>query len=460
MENYQMVLPETLGDESFKKDYGIKYAYVTGSMYRGISSKELVVKLGKSELLGFFGTGGLTMDEIEKNIVDIQSELVNGQNFGVNLLANMNAPQKEEAEVDLFLKHKVKFIEASAFMQITPALVKYRVKGLARDKDGIVYSKNKIMAKVSRPEIASIFLHPVPETIARNLLKEGKISDEEFAMSKSMPMCDDLCAEADSGGHTDQASPYTLLPSIIRLRDEIVEKYGYTAKIRVGAAGGIGTAEAAAAAFILGADYILTGSINLCTVEAGISDDVKDMLQIMNIQDTAIAPSGYLFEMGSKVQVLNKGTFFPARAQKLYDLYQRYNSLDQIPEKTKKQIQDKYFGSTFEEIYNEVKKYYIDKNTRQIEKAEKNPKHKMAMVFKWYFRETTKLSLKGDKNNRVNYQVHCGPSLGAFNQSVKSSQLEDWRKRHVHHIAEKLMSETAELLNQRFNQIMHKSARK
>jgi hypothetical protein len=35
-----------------------------------------------------------------------QSELVNGQSSGVNLLSNMNAPQKEVAEVDLFLKHK------------------------------------------------------------------------------------------------------------------------------------------------------------------------------------------------------------------------------------------------------------------------------------------------------------------------------------------------------------------
>lgn len=455
-----MVFPEDLGDESFKKDYRIKYAYITGSMYRGISSKEFVVRLGKSELFGFFGTGGLRLDEIEENVVNIQSELVSGQSFGVNLLYNMSAPQKEEAEVDLFLKHKVKFIEASAFMQITPALVKYRVKGLARDKDGSVYSKNKIMAKISRPEVASIFLQPVPETIAKNLLEEGKISDKEFAMSKSMPMCDDICAEADSGGHTDQASPYTLLPSIIRLRDEFVKQYGYTTKIRVGAAGGIGTAEAAAAAFILGADYILTGSINQCTVEAGISDDVKDMLQNMNIQDTAIAPSGYLFEMGSKVQVLNKGTFFPARANKLYELYQRYNGLDQIPEKTRKQIQEKYFGRTFEEIYNEVKKYYIDKNTGQIEKAERNPKHKMALVFKWYFRETTKLSLKGDKNNRVNYQVHCGPSLGAFNQSVKGTRFEDWRNRHVDHLAEKVMTDTADLLNQRFNSFTKKKIKR
>ena len=66
MENYEMVSPETLGDESFKKDYGIKYAYIAGSMYRGISSKELVVRLGKSNLFGFFGTGGLRLDEIEK----------------------------------------------------------------------------------------------------------------------------------------------------------------------------------------------------------------------------------------------------------------------------------------------------------------------------------------------------------------------------------------------------------
>jgi trans-AT polyketide synthase/acyltransferase/oxidoreductase domain-containing protein len=118
-----------------------------------------------------------------------------------------------------------------------------------------------------------------------------------------------------------------------------MQKYGYPTKIRVGAAGGLGTAEAAAAAFILGADYILTGSINQCSVEARISDDVKDMLQNMNIQNTAIAPSGYLFEMGSKVQVLNRGTFFPVRANKLYELYQRYDGLDQIPEKTRKKIQ-------------------------------------------------------------------------------------------------------------------------
>lgn len=80
-------------------------------------------------------------------------------------------------------------------------------------------------------------------------------------------------------------------------------------KIRVGAAGGIGTPEAAAAAFILGADFIVTGSINQCTVEAGTSEIVKDLLQEINVQDTEYAPAGDMFELGAKVQVLKKGLF-------------------------------------------------------------------------------------------------------------------------------------------------------
>ena len=60
--------------------------------------------------------------------------------------------------------------------------------------------------------------------------------------------------------------------------------------IRVGAAGGIGAPEAAAAAFVMGADFVLTGSINQCTVEAGMSDAVKDLLLEINVQDTGYAP--------------------------------------------------------------------------------------------------------------------------------------------------------------------------
>ena len=62
-------------------------------------------------------------------------------------------------------------------------------------------------------------------------------------------MADDITAEADSGGHTDNRPFLTLLPTIIALRDEIQQEYNFTPALRVGAGGGIGTPEAALAAF-------------------------------------------------------------------------------------------------------------------------------------------------------------------------------------------------------------------
>jgi trans-AT polyketide synthase/acyltransferase/oxidoreductase domain-containing protein len=91
----------------------------------------------------------------------------------------------------------------------------------------------------------------------------------------------------------------------------------------------------AAAAFLLGADFVATGSINQCTVEAGMSADGKSMLQEMDIHDTEYAPAGDMFEIGAQVQVLKKSVFFPARANKLLSLYRHYESLDDIPSRTR-----------------------------------------------------------------------------------------------------------------------------
>jgi len=442
------ITADSLGDLQFKKDYNLKYAYVSGAMYRGIASKEMVVKLGKAGLMGFFGTGGLELSQIEETIQYIQKEITNGQAYGMNLLHTPNNPQMEEQLVDLYIKHGVKNIEASAYMSITPALVRHRVQGLKRNPDGTVSGSGRIIAKISRPEVAEVFLSPAPERIVEKLILANTITREQADLLKEIPMADDLCAEADSGGHSDAAVAYALMPAIIKLRDEMMEKHGYRRKVRVGAAGGIGTHDAAAASFIMGADFILTGSINQCTVEAATSDAVKDLLQQMNVQDTEYAPAGDMFELGAKVQVLKKGVFFPARANKLYDLYRQHNSIDEIEEKTRKQVQEKYLRRSFEDIYEDVKAFYPP---HEIERAERNPKHKMALIFKWYLGHSTYCALSGDPTNQVNYQIQCGPALGAFNQWVKGTSLEDWRNRHVDEVAEKLMRETAELLNRRIN---------
>jgi len=147
---------------------------------------------------------------------------------------------------------------------------------------------------------------------------------------------------------------------------------------------------------------------------------------------------------------LRKGVFFPARANKLYALYQRHNSLADIDLKTQRQIQEKYFKRSFDEVWAETRAYYLKTLPEVIEQAEQNPKQKMALVFRWYFVHTTRLALQGSDEQRVDYQVHCGPALGAFNQWVKGTALADWRNRHVADIGELLMQETAKLLNSRF----------
>jgi trans-AT polyketide synthase/acyltransferase/oxidoreductase domain-containing protein len=67
------------------------------------------------------------------------------------------------------------------------------------------------------------------------------------------------------------------------------------------------------------------------------------------------------------------------------------------------------------------------------------------------------LALTGNPSDRVNFQVHAGPALGAFNQWVKGTALESWKNRHVDEIAEKIMSTTADYLQQRCERLSRKS---
>ncbi|MBF0397289.1 MAG: ACP S-malonyltransferase [Desulfobacterales bacterium] len=449
------ICAESLGSKEFREEYNLKYSYVTGGMAKGIASDKLVICAGRAGIIGFYGTGGLELSKVEEAIISIQKELKNGEPYGMNLLFNISNPQYEEMMVDLFLKYSVRNVEAAAYMQMTQAIVRYRLKGLEINDKGKIITRNKIMGKISRPEIAEMFLSPAPERIVEKLLKENKISQNQADLSKKVPIADALCVESDSGGHTDQGVMTVLLPTIIRLRDEIAKKYGYDKNVYVGAGGGIGTPEAAASAFILGADFILTGSINQCTVEACTSDAVKDILEDINVQDTTYAPAGDMFEIGAKVQVVRKGIFFPARANKLYELYRQYNSIDEIDEKTKQQLQDRYFKRSFDDIYAETKAYYSKVLPDEVEKAERNPKHKMALIFKWYFVNSLRLAREGRKEEKVDFQIYSGPALGAFNQWVKGSNLQSWKNRHVDKIALKLMQETAFLLNNRFRSLLN-----
>jgi trans-AT polyketide synthase/acyltransferase/oxidoreductase domain-containing protein len=442
--------PEALGSDSFKSDYGVRYAYIAGAMYKGIASKDMVIAMGKQRLLSYLGTGGLMLNEIEDAIRSIKEALPVGP-YGMNLLHHPNDLEAEEQMVDCYLRHGIKNVEAAAYMSITPAIARFRLTGLESGNNGKCIRKHRVLAKVSRPEVASLFMRPAPDYIIRSLVEAGKITQIQAELARTVPMADDICVEADSGGHTDGGVAITLFPAILLLRDEIVGEYVDTPCIRVGAAGGIGTPHSAAAAFIMGADFILTGSMNQCTVEAGTSDSVKNLLEKIEAQDTAYAPAGDMFEYGAKIQVVRKGLFFHTRANMLYDLYTRYNSLEEIPQVTTKKIEEKFFNKKLIDVWAETKSFFESTGRNDMTEIESNPKKKMALIFKWYFFYSNRLALEGCEDQQVNYQIQCGPALGAFNRWVKGTEFESWRNRPVADVAELLMQGTAKFLSSRIS---------
>ncbi len=452
------IAPEALGSDEFKKAYGVKYAYLSGSMYRGVASKQMVVAMGKAGLMGFLGTGGLSLDLIEKSIQFIQKKLQNKKSYGMNMLRNHGNKKMEMDTVLLYLKYGVNFIEASGFNEITPSLVRFRLAGLRHNLNGEIDAPNKIIAKVSRTDIAAYFMKPAPDHIVKDMLSEGSITQLEAILSQKIPLCSDICVAADSGGHTDRRLPTILLPSILKLRNKIAQKYFYFQPPRVGLSGGIGTPEAAAAAFIMGAEFILTGSINQCTVEAGTSGAVKSLLQNIDINDTAYAPAGENFESGSIIQVLQRGVNFPDRAKRLYEIYHRYSGLDDIPNSLKTELEQTFFKKPLTEIWQETRSFFLSRGIEsEIHRAEKNPKHKLALVLRWYFGYSNRIAFEGEENLKKEYQIHTGPALGAFNEWVQGTELENWVYRHVDEIAEKLMCETANLLSERLNYFLEKT---
>jgi len=414
--------PESLGDPFFKQSHNLRYPYVVGAMANGIASVEMVAEAGRAGMLGFFGAAGLSPAEIEQAIVRLQEQL-KGITYGFNLIHSPNEPDLEAATVDLYLKREVRLVSASAYLDLTLPLVYYRVKDIHRDEKGRTICPNRIIAKISRIEVARKFFAPPPDKFLSQLLDRRLITPDQAALAKTIPLADTMTAEADSGGHTDNQPAIALLPTILALRDTMVEKYHYDTPLCVGLGGGIATPGSAAAAFALGAGYILTGSVNQACVEAGTCEAVRRMLAEASQADVTMAPAADMFEMGVKVQVLKRGTMFPFRAMRLYDLYSRYTNLDEIPDKEKTVLERDFFRQAFEEEWKQTKAFFRTRDPQQIVRAERNPKHKMALVFRSYLGRSSNWANTGEPTRRIDYQIWCGPAMGAFNEWTKGSFL-------------------------------------
>ncbi|MBP2371836.1 PfaD family polyunsaturated fatty acid/polyketide biosynthesis protein [Pseudonocardia parietis] len=424
--------PARLGAAAFHRTHGVRLAYHAGAMAHGIASAEMVTALARAGVLASFGAAGLVAEKVDAGLTAITRDAP-GRPFACNLIHSPSELAMERSTVDLCLRHGVSTVEASAFLALTPEIVRYRALGLSRAADGSLRIGHHVIAKVSRTEIAELFLAPAPEPILRRLVEEGRITGEQAALAAAVPLADDITAEADSGGHTDRRPLPVLLGELLRLRDRL------DTRVRIGAAGGIGTPQAVAAAFAQGADYVVTGSVNQACVESGQSTAAKELLGQAEVTDCEMAPASDMFELGVDVQVLRRGTMFGSRARRLYDLYRRHDGLDDLPAEERESLERTVFRRPLEDVWAETVDYFTRRDPDQIARAAENPKRRMALVFRWYLGLSSNWAAGGVEDRKADYQIWCGAAMGAANSWLAGTPLEPVGARTVAGIAENLM---------------------
>jgi trans-AT polyketide synthase, acyltransferase and oxidoreductase domains len=407
--------PEWLGDRSFTQTHAVRFPYVTGAMANGIATTRLVAAVARAGILGFFGAAGLALHRVERAVVELERELGDTVTWGCNLIHSPNEPSLEEAVAQLYIERGVRRVEAAAYMALTPAVVRFAISGLHEDPSGRIVRPRHVFAKVSRLEVAQKFLEPAPEAILQALLARGHITAREAELARHVPVAEDITVESDSGGHTDNRPLAALLPSMLALRDRIAAARGYQTAIRIGAAGGIGTPSAAASAFALGAAFVVTGSINQACVESGLHELGRTMLAEADVADVIMAPAADMFELGVEVQVLRRGTMFGVRAKQLYELYRAHRTWEEIPATEQHKVEQQLLRASFADAWATTRAFWQDRDAREVAKAEADPRHKLALVFRSYLGLSSRWAIDGQADRRADFQIWCGPAMGAFN---------------------------------------------
>ena len=194
---------EDLGDASFRADHRLRYAYVAGAMANGIGSVEIVEAMSRAGMLGFFGAAGLPLARIEAAIDRLARSLGDAPH-GFNLIHSPTEPDLENGR------------RRSLPAPRRPAR---RGVGLPRP-DAAASSATARTASTPTPPAASS--RPTASSprcrasrwrrsssprrrsgCCKSWCATGDLTAEQARLAARIPMAQDLTAEADSGGHTD-----------------------------------------------------------------------------------------------------------------------------------------------------------------------------------------------------------------------------------------------------------------
>lgn len=134
---------------------------------------------------------------------------------------------------------------------------------------------------------------------------------------------------------------------------------------------------------------------------------------------------------------------FAVRAKKLYELYRAYPSLESIPKEEREKVETQLLRATFAEAWESTRAFWAARDPREVAKAEADPRHLMALVFRAYLGLSSRWAVAGERDRATDYQIWCGPAMGAFNSWVRGSSLEKPEARSAVQVARNLMEGAA-----------------
>ena len=141
---------------------------------------------------------------------------------------------------------------------------------------------------------------------------------------------------------------------------------------------------------------------------------------------------------------------FAMRGAKLYDLYRGYDNFDAIPASVRTTVERDMLRSSFETAWQSTREYFAVRDPAQIQRAEQDPRHKMALVFRSYLGQASLWAKNGLADRKIDYQIWCGPAMGAFNAWVRGSCLEAAESRRIRPMAMNLLYGAARLMRIRW----------
>jgi trans-AT polyketide synthase, acyltransferase and oxidoreductase domains len=204
--------PCNLGDPAFCLDHGLRFPYYAGAMANGIASEEIVEALGASACSASSARRASRPSASSRPSCASPRAWPDYPSASTSSTAPAR-PALAGAVADLYIKHGLRLVEASAYIGLTLPLVRFRTHGIHRDASGRIVAPNKVIAKVSRAEVAQRFFAPPPERMLKKLVEARRPHPDQAELAAEIPMAQDVTMPRPTPAATPTTVPRSrLLP--------------------------------------------------------------------------------------------------------------------------------------------------------------------------------------------------------------------------------------------------------